>query len=104
MPIDRSIGQGPLSDVERLSIRNIFTFFNSNLLNSTFLCAQAMTHARGLYKPQATSEHDLHIKRFVSEQLVCGSARVVRLLCDNARVLWLVCDCVRGMGHAAAVW
>ena len=38
----------------------------SNLFNSTFLCAQAMTHARGLYKPEATSEHDLHTKRFVS--------------------------------------
>ena len=25
-----------------------------------------MTHARGLYKPQATSEHHLHTKRFVS--------------------------------------
>ena len=37
-----------------------------NLLNSTFLCAQAMSHARGLYTPQATSEHDLHTKRFVS--------------------------------------
>ena len=36
------------------------------LPNSTFLCAQAMRHARGLYKPQATSEHDLHTKRFVS--------------------------------------
>ena len=24
-----------------------------------------MTHARGLYKPQATSEHGLHTKRFV---------------------------------------
>ena len=36
------------------------------LPNSTFLCAQAMRHTMGLHKPQATSEHDLHIKRFVS--------------------------------------
>ena len=36
------------------------------LLDSTFLCAQAMRHARGLHKPHATSEHDLHTKRFVS--------------------------------------
>ena len=38
----------------------------TTLLNSTFLCAQGMMHARGLHKPQATSEHDLHTKRFVS--------------------------------------
>ena len=50
--------------VERLSTRTLF--FLPNLLNSIFLCAQAMMHARGLYNPHATSEHDLHIKRFVS--------------------------------------
>ena len=36
------------------------------LLNSTCLCAQAMRHARGLHKPHAASEHDLHTKRFVT--------------------------------------
>ena len=29
-------------------------------------CGQAMMHTRGLYKPQATLEHHLHTKRFMS--------------------------------------
>ena len=43
-----------------------------SLLNSTFLCThgQSMRNARGLDKPQATSEHDPHTNRFVSACLI----------------------------------
>ena len=51
--------RAPIGTSKGYRQKPFFASFYSNLLNSTFRCAHAMRHARGMCKPQATSEHDL---------------------------------------------
>ena len=75
--------------------------------NSTFLCAQAMRHARGLHKPQATSEHDLHTNRFVSACSVHWYLWVpstMKIATSRGLIRWLAGLVASGHSEFACRW